>query len=134
MPAPPYEDPSAMLRRRFCTAATSAVAVTALPAAGRRPTTVGTSDVLRLRDGLDRLTVLDQKRGGHAALERAALAGAAEAVGLQDHSASQTIRQRLFGVAADYTTAAAWSCDSPASLSASFTWLRARSSWRASMH
>ncbi|WP_240634782.1 MULTISPECIES: hypothetical protein [Streptomyces] len=109
-PAPPYEDPSVMLRRRFCTAATSALAATALPAAGTRPTTVGTSDVLRLRDGLDRLTVLDQKRGGHAALERAALAGAAETVGLQDHAASQTIRQRLFGVAADYTTAAAWSC------------------------
>ncbi|MDT0566999.1 hypothetical protein RM704_05765 [Streptomyces sp. DSM 3412] len=109
-PAPPYEDPSAMLRRRFCTAATSALAVTALPAASTRSTTVGTSDVIRLRDGLDRLTLLDQKRGGHAALERAALAGAAEAVGLQDHSASQTIRQRLFGVAADYTTAAAWSC------------------------
>ncbi|WP_229882374.1 tetratricopeptide repeat protein [Streptomyces alanosinicus] len=109
-PAPPDEDPSAMLRRRFCTAATSAIAATALPAVGTRPTTVGTSDVLRLRDGLDKLTALDQKRGGHAALERAALAGAAEAVGLQDHSASQTIRQRLFGVAADYTTAAAWSC------------------------
>ncbi|WP_436952176.1 hypothetical protein [Streptomyces sp. SudanB182_2057] len=110
MPAPPYEDLSAMLRRRFCTAATSAVAATALPPAGTRPTSVGTSDVLRLRDGLDRLTALDQRRGGHAALERAALAGAAEAVGLQDRSASQTIRQRLFGVAADYTTAAAWSC------------------------
>lgn len=107
-----------MLRRRFCTAAAAAVAAAALPAAasaalpaaGTRPTTVGTSDVLRLRDGLDRLTALDQRRGGHAALERAALAGAAEAVGLQGHSASQTIRQRLFGIAADYTTAAAWSC------------------------
>ena len=89
-PAPPYEDPSVMLRRRFCTAAAAAVAAAALPAAasaalpaaGTRPTTVGTSDVLRLRDGLDRLTALDQRRGGHAALERAALAGAAEAVGL----------------------------------------------------
>ncbi|WP_234329936.1 hypothetical protein [Streptomyces viridochromogenes] len=110
MPAPPYEDPSDMLRRRFCTAATSALTATALPTVDTRPTTVGTSDVIRLRDGLDRLTLLDQRRGGHATLERAALAGAAEAVGLQDHSASQTIRQRLFGVAADYTTAAAWSC------------------------
>ncbi|MEU4655040.1 hypothetical protein AB0G32_14070 [Streptomyces sp. NPDC023723] len=110
MPTPPHEDLSAMLRRRFCTAATSTVAAAALPAAGTRPTAVGTSDVLRLRDGLDQLTVLDQRRGGHAALERAALAGAAEAVGLQDHSASQTIRQRLFAAAADYTTTAAWSC------------------------
>ncbi|WP_307825844.1 hypothetical protein [Streptomyces sp. MBT33] len=110
MPAPPYEDPSAMLRRRFCTAATSALAATALPAVDTRPTTVGTSDVIRLREGLDRLTLLDQRRGGHAAIERDALAGAAEAVGLQTRSASQTIRQRLFGVAADYTTAAAWSC------------------------
>ncbi|MEU3529679.1 hypothetical protein AB0E62_38550 [Streptomyces sp. NPDC038707] len=110
MPAPPSEDLSAMLRRRFCTAATSTAAATALPGAGTRHTSVGTSDVLRLRDGLDRLTALDQRRGGHAALERAALAGAAEAVDLQDRSASQRVRQRLFGVAADYATAAAWSC------------------------
>ncbi len=35
---------------------------------------------------------------------------AAELDPMLNHSASQTIRQRLFGVAADYTTAAAWSC------------------------
>lgn len=109
MAAPPYEDPEVMLRRRFCTAA-FALAAPALPAVDTRPTAVGTSDVIRLRGGLDRLTLLDQKQGGHAALERAALAGAAEAIGMQDRSASQTIRQRLFGVAAAYTTAAAWSC------------------------
>ncbi|MER6998710.1 hypothetical protein [Streptomyces sp. NPDC000410] len=99
-----------MLRRRFCVAAATAVAAAVLPAADSRPTSVGTSDVIRLREGMDKLTALDQRRGGHSALERAALAGAAEAVGLQEQAASQTIRQRLFAVAADYTTAAAWSC------------------------
>ncbi|MGW0992202.1 hypothetical protein ACWD5V_02600 [Streptomyces sp. NPDC002523] len=59
---------------------------------------------------MDNLTALDQRRGGHAALERDALDGAAEAVGLQGKAASQTIRQRLFSVAADYTAMAAWSC------------------------
>ncbi|MEV5985998.1 hypothetical protein AB0L85_13360 [Streptomyces sp. NPDC052051] len=99
-----------MLRRRFCTATASAVATAALPTADSRPTAVGTSDVIRLREGMGQLTMLDQTHGGHAALERVALTAAAEAVGLQDRAASQTIRQRLFGIAADYTTTAAWSC------------------------
>jgi len=102
---PPEDDVN---RRRFCGAATAAAAVAA-PIMGARPT-VGTSDVLRARAGLDKLTTIDQARGGHAALERAALAGARATLELQKGSATHRVRQRLFSVAADYTSMAAWSC------------------------
>ncbi|MFE5539138.1 helix-turn-helix domain-containing protein [Streptomyces sp. NPDC056519] len=103
--APPEES---VLRRSFCTA-TTGVVIGAVSNVSRRQS-VGTSDVLRLREGMATLTALDQTRGGHAALERAALAGAAEAVTLQQNAASQTVRQRLLSVAAHYTATAAWSC------------------------
>ncbi|MEU8502972.1 helix-turn-helix transcriptional regulator [Streptomyces lavendulae] len=103
--APPEES---VLRRSFCTATTGVVIGSVSKIAGHR--SVGTSDVIRLREGMTTLTALDQSRGGHAALERAALAGAAEAIGLQRNSVSQTVRQRLLSVAAHYTASAAWSC------------------------
>ncbi|MGR4879553.1 hypothetical protein ACIPUC_08990 [Streptomyces sp. LARHCF249] len=96
-----------MLRRTFCSLTAGAAAAAAMPSTRR---SVGTSDVIRLRDGMSALTAMDQTRGGHGALERAALAGAAEAIGLQQRAASQTIRQRLFSLAAHYTASAAWSC------------------------
>jgi hypothetical protein len=105
--APPPEDPN-VIRRHFCTA-TTGVAAAAVPLLAARPS-VGASDVRRLREGMAGLTELDQTRGGHSALEKAALAGAAEAVSLQRQAATQRIRQRLFSVAADFTAAAAWSC------------------------
>lgn len=97
-----------MRRRNFLTSTTGTAAsvVTAFHSA---PTRVGTSDVLRLRSGLDALMALDDTRGGHEGLERAALAGAAEALEKQKLGASQRIRLRLFSVAADYTATAAWS-------------------------
>ncbi|MFI5756423.1 XRE family transcriptional regulator [Streptomyces sp. NPDC051569] len=94
------EDP--VHRRKFLTAAV-------VPLIAARPHAVGTTDVIRLRSGLDALTALDASRGGHEALERAALAGAAEALDLQKRAASQRIRQRLFSMAANYTASAAWS-------------------------
>ncbi|AJE87218.1 putative tetratricopeptide repeat protein [Streptomyces albus] len=97
-----------MHRRNFFTAATGTAAA-AVPLVAARPHSVGTTDVIRLRSGLDALTALDASRGGHEALERTALAGAAEALDFQKRAASQRIRQRLFSVAAEYTTAAAWS-------------------------
>ncbi|MEV5950383.1 hypothetical protein [Streptomyces sp. NPDC051993] len=105
-PAPPQETAD-VIRRRFLTDIGGTAAAVSLIAA--RPS-VGTSDVIRLRNGMDSLTRLDQARGGHAALERAALAGAREAVGLQAKSATQRVRLRLFSIAAHYTAAAAWSC------------------------
>ncbi|MEV7289569.1 XRE family transcriptional regulator [Streptomyces sp. NPDC093252] len=87
-------------RRRFLTSSAAAVV---------RPSRVGTSDVIRLRSGLDTLMALDDTRGGHDGLEQDALAGASEALGKLPHAASQRIRQRLFSIAADYTATAAWS-------------------------
>ncbi|MFC8517486.1 XRE family transcriptional regulator [Streptomyces sp. NPDC057257] len=101
------EDP--VHRRNFLTAATGTATSAVVPLIASRPYSVGTTDVIRLRSGLDALTALDATRGGHEALERAALAGAAEALDLQKRAASQRIRQRLFSVAANYTASAAWS-------------------------
>ncbi|MFE0800546.1 XRE family transcriptional regulator [Streptomyces sp. NPDC058812] len=102
----PAEDP--VRRRDFLTAASGATTAVAVPYVGAPPR-VGTSDVLRLRSGLDALMALDDTRGGHEDLERAALAGAAEALEKQKLGATQRIRFRLFSVAADYTATAAWS-------------------------
>ncbi|MFF3788260.1 XRE family transcriptional regulator [Streptomyces sp. NPDC001933] len=101
----PVADP--VHRRSFLalTTGSAGAAVLGPPAAG-----VGSGDVLRLRQQLDTLMVLDDSRGGHDTLERAALAGAQEAVALQEKPATQRTRQRLFSLAADYTATAAWSC------------------------
>ncbi|MFH8500661.1 hypothetical protein [Streptomyces coeruleorubidus] len=109
-PARPPEDPS-VHRRRFVGAATGTAAAVAIPlaSASSRPSNVGTSDVIRLRDHVENLVELDAARGGHAALERAALAGASEALNLQKQSTTQRVRQRLFALASDFTSAAAWS-------------------------
>ncbi|WP_328499671.1 XRE family transcriptional regulator [Streptomyces sp. NBC_00457] len=108
-PAPP-EDPS-VHRRRFVGAATGTAAAVAVPlaSAASRPSRVGTSDVIRLRDAVENLVELDAERGGHTALERAALAGADEAIDLQKRSTTQRVRQRLFALASDFTATAAWS-------------------------
>jgi hypothetical protein len=93
------------VRRRTFLNSTAAAA--AVPIIAQH--TVGTSDVIRLRSRLDGLMTLDDIRGGHEALERAALAGAAEALDAQKRGSSQRIRLRLFSIAADYTATAAWS-------------------------
>ncbi|MFD8965049.1 hypothetical protein ACFV0C_08605 [Streptomyces sp. NPDC059568] len=98
-----------MRRRDFITATTGTTAAVVAPVLSSRPTAVGTSDVIRLRSGLDALTALDNSRGGHVGLEQAALAGAKDALDKQKLAASQRIRRRLFSVAADYTATAAWS-------------------------
>jgi tetratricopeptide (TPR) repeat protein/transcriptional regulator with XRE-family HTH domain len=107
--APPPEQEEPVRRRHFLTATTGTTAGAVPLVAAARPSSVGTSDVIRLREGLEALTALDHTRGGHGSLERAALSGAGRALDLQKRAASQRIRQRLFGVAADYTVTAAWS-------------------------
>ncbi|MBI0315033.1 helix-turn-helix transcriptional regulator [Streptomyces javensis] len=104
-PATEPEDP--VRRRNFLTATTGTTAAVAVPLIAQH--SVGTSDVVRLRSGLDALVAVDAARGGHDELERRALAGAAEALEKQKLGASQRIRQRLFSVAATYTCQAAWS-------------------------
>ncbi|MEV5596265.1 XRE family transcriptional regulator [Streptomyces sp. NPDC052496] len=105
----PISATEAPVRRRNFITATTATAAAAVPLVAARPYAVGTADVIRLRGGLDALTALDATRGGHESLERAALAGASDALGLQKRAASQRIRQRLFSLAANYTASAAWS-------------------------
>ncbi|MEU5162193.1 XRE family transcriptional regulator [Streptomyces sp. NPDC020875] len=95
-------------RRNFLTAVTGTTAATTAPFVGAPPQ-VGTSDVIRLRSGLEDLVKVDRSRGGHESLERAALARAQEALAKQKLGATQRIRLRLFSVAADYTATAAWS-------------------------
>ncbi|WP_346768620.1 hypothetical protein [Streptomyces sp. DASNCL29] len=96
-----------MRRRNFLTATTGTTAAVAVPLIAQH--SVGTSDVIRLRSGVDALVALDAARGGHDELERMALAGATETLEKQKLGASQRIRQRLFSVAADYMSMAAWS-------------------------
>ncbi len=104
------EDPD-VRRRKFFSAAAGTAAAAAIPLASpasARPSRIGTSDVIRLRDDVERLVALDAERGGHG-LEQAALNGAAEALRLQRLSTAQRVRQRLFALAADFTATAAWS-------------------------
>lgn len=103
----PATDPESDVdRRNFLTATTGTATAFVVDT---RPRTVGTSDVIRLRAGLDELMALDRARGGHEGLGRSALAGAADALDKQKQAASQRIRLRLFSIAADYTATAAWS-------------------------
>ncbi|MEO3972646.1 hypothetical protein [Streptomyces sp. CAU 1734] len=98
-----------MRRRVFITAATgTAVAVTA-PAVGAQRR-VGFSDVERLRSRLTTLQLLENHQGGHTALEEGALAAAEEALTLQSQNATESVKRRLFGLAADFNTLAGWSC------------------------
>ncbi|MFJ9654325.1 tetratricopeptide repeat protein [Streptomyces microflavus] len=104
------EEGSDVHRRQFLGAAasTAAAAIPIAPPVSARPLHVGTADVIRLRQGIERLVALDDERGGQG-LESVAVAGAAEALDLQSQSATQRVRQRLFALATDYTAQAAWS-------------------------
>jgi tetratricopeptide (TPR) repeat protein len=104
---PTTEPESPVRRRNFLTATTGTTAAVVAPIIAQH--SVGTSDVIRLRSGLDSLMELDDSRGGHEGLEQAALAGADEALDKLSKAASQRIRLRLFSIAADYTATAAWS-------------------------
>ncbi|MFE3601381.1 XRE family transcriptional regulator [Streptomyces sp. NPDC059142] len=103
------EDPD-VHRRRFvgASAGVAAAAVIPMGPVSARPVRVGTTDVIRLRAAVERLTAVDAERGGHG-LERAALDGATEALTLQKLSTTQRVRQRLFALGADFTATAAWS-------------------------
>lgn len=91
-------------RRSFLNNSTAAAASHLL---GHTPS-VGFPEVSALRRKLDALNALDQEQGGHDRLERAALNAASEALALQQRNAAQSIRRRLFSLAADLTATAAW--------------------------
>ncbi|MGV9816375.1 XRE family transcriptional regulator [Streptomyces cellulosae] len=102
------EDPE--VRRREFVGAAAGVAAAPIsvgsPAAAA-PQRVGTGDVIRLRDSVERLVAVDAVRGG-GSLERAAVQGSEEALRLQRGAASQRVRQRLFSLAANFTCRAGW--------------------------
>ncbi|MFE7965415.1 XRE family transcriptional regulator [Streptomyces cellulosae] len=102
------EDPE--VRRREFVGAAAGVAAASIsvgsPAAAA-PQRVGTSDVIRLRDAVERLVAEDALRGG-GGLEQAAVRGAEEALRLQRGAASQRVRTRLFSLAANFTCRAGW--------------------------
>lgn len=110
--APRTRKESDVRRRRFvgvvAAGTTAALPLPATPASAAGPPRVGTGDVIRLREALDGLAAQDAAHGGHG-LEHAALAKAAEALALQQQSATQRVRQRLFALAAAFTATAAWS-------------------------
>ncbi|MEU5281082.1 XRE family transcriptional regulator [Streptomyces asoensis] len=52
----------------------------------------------------------DDRQGGHASLETAAIEGRAKVLNLQQRNGSERVRRALYALAAEYTTIAAWSC------------------------
>ncbi|MEJ8640163.1 XRE family transcriptional regulator [Streptomyces sp. MS2.AVA.5] len=104
-----FVPPEGSLLRRTFLASTTMAGASLSQSTTRSTGRIGTGDVAGLRASLESLTGLDDKRGGHAELERAALAGAADCLGMQDRASSQRIRQRLLGLASDFTATAAWS-------------------------
>ncbi|MFD5412794.1 tetratricopeptide repeat protein [Streptomyces nojiriensis] len=101
---PSFSTEQDMNRRKFMGA--SAVALTA-STLGARPA-VGIADVNEVRRELDRINALDDQRGGNEGLETSALRAAQRALRLQQGAASQRVRARLFGLAADLTATAGW--------------------------
>lgn len=99
----PLEDP---VQRRAFLAATTGTALSAVPSTRF---TVGSSDVQRLRDRLDGLSMLDDRTGGGPELEKRATALGAYAMELQQNGAATTrIRSRLYALAATFTAMAMW--------------------------
>jgi tetratricopeptide (TPR) repeat protein len=103
----PQEDP--VRRRAFLTSTATAVAGAAMPPLTAKPS-VGSVDVIQMRQQLDALVSVDDQRGGSRALERAAAAGAGEVLELLKRSTTERTRQRLYSVAADFTVRAAFAC------------------------
>ena len=87
-PHPKPEEP--VRRRTFLTSTTGTAAAVAVPGTAPRHT-VSMSDVRRLRAGLEALVALDDHKGGHTALEDAALAGARTVLDAQHGSASERV-------------------------------------------
>ncbi|MFJ5608120.1 XRE family transcriptional regulator [Streptomyces sp. NPDC093221] len=104
-PASPSRTAEQPVNRRSFLASTTAGA--AAPLLTSR-STVGTTDAERVRSKLDVLNALDDQTGGTTNLEDSALAAAKQALALQNGAATQRVRNRLFGLAADLTATAAW--------------------------
>ncbi|MEU9918903.1 helix-turn-helix transcriptional regulator [Streptomyces sp. NPDC051001] len=102
----PQEDP---VRRRTFIASAAGTAAAAVPLAAQRRA-VGMSDVARAAAGMNALVEADDRHGGHAALEKAAMKGRNGVLELQQRNAGERVRRALYALAAEYSTIAAWSC------------------------
>ncbi|MFC9064772.1 MULTISPECIES: XRE family transcriptional regulator [Streptomyces] len=105
--APPEVDP--MLRRRFISvSAGAALSATSSPARAAR-SHVGMSDVERLLAKFAVIIASDHRYGGKLTIENQASALAGEALALQGRgTASQRVRNALYGCAASFTSSAMW--------------------------
>jgi hypothetical protein len=115
----PQEDP--VLRRTFLTSATGTAAAAVPLVAQRRA--VGISDVARAAAGMNALVEADDRQGGHRELVKAALKGRDGVLELQQRNAGERVRRALYGLAAEYTTIAAWSCIDARNLDQAQTYL-----------
>ncbi|CAL9481779.1 hypothetical protein SUDANB108_03067 [Streptomyces sp. enrichment culture] len=68
------------------------------------------SDVARAAAGMNALMEADDRQGGHAELEKAALKGRDGVLELQQRNAGERVSRALYALAAEYSTIAAWSC------------------------
>ncbi|MDN3029623.1 helix-turn-helix transcriptional regulator [Streptomyces sp. S.PB5] len=103
-----YPQEAPVRRRTFIASATGTAAAAVTLAAQRRA--VGMSDVARAAAGMNALVEADDRQGGHAALEKAAVKGRNGVLELQQRNASEAVRRALYALAAEYSTIAAWSC------------------------
>lgn len=113
-------------RRDFMIAATTVATSTGSAKQLVRPS-VGAAELRQLHARALTLVEVDQSQGGHEALEQAALAGAREALALQEKSASQRTRQYVYGFASDFLATAAFSCIDSFNLERATTHLNAAS-------
>ncbi|MEU8139386.1 XRE family transcriptional regulator [Streptodolium elevatio] len=102
--------PEEPVNRRTFIGATAGVTAVALPSSAAAATVVGMSDARRLEEQLAALNAVNDTQGGHRALELAALKGAEACRETLTHSATQRVRARIYAVAAQFASAAAWSC------------------------
>ncbi|MFE9445596.1 helix-turn-helix domain-containing protein [Streptomyces sp. NPDC006602] len=121
----PQEDP---VRRRTFIASATGTAAAAVPLVNQRRA-VGMSDVARAAAGMNALVEADDRQGGHAELEKAALKGRTGVLELQQRNAGERVRRALYALAAEYTTIAAWSCIDARNLDQAQKYLNASSTY-----
>ncbi|MFB7439368.1 hypothetical protein ACFC01_13630 [Streptomyces mirabilis] len=68
------------------------------------------SDVARVATGMNAPVETDDRQGGHAKLEKAAIKGHDSVLELQQRNVGERPRRALYALAAEYSTSAAWSC------------------------
>lgn len=68
------------------------------------------SDVAHAAAGMNAPVETDDRQGGHAKLEKAAIKGHDSVLELQQRNVGERLLRALYALAAEYSTSAAWSC------------------------